>query len=126
MITAAPAQVSAVKMLKTKNMVEGMAGTVFPSIFDNFHEERHYKLKFDQIALKLGTLESYSKSAVTRRGDVIIGFPKKEGGFSEGKRARARQRGEAGAGRVAPIKGEEEILYEKSFQSPYTKKIERD
>jgi hypothetical protein len=36
----------------------------FLSIFDNFHEERRHKLKFDQIALKLGTLESYSKSAV--------------------------------------------------------------
>ncbi|KAJ7342866.1 hypothetical protein DFH08DRAFT_1011335 [Mycena albidolilacea] len=39
------------------------AGTVF-SIFDNFNEECRHKLKFDQIALKLGTLESYSKSAV--------------------------------------------------------------
>jgi hypothetical protein len=36
----------------------------FFSIFDNFDEEHRHELRFGQIALKLGTLESYSKSAV--------------------------------------------------------------
>jgi hypothetical protein len=39
-------------------------GQFFFSIFNNFHEECRHRLKFDQIALKSGTLESYSKSAV--------------------------------------------------------------